>query len=52
MFERRHDFGLRPVALENGSLRLFDSRERLVDDFRPNPAIQCVGANAGKPFRE
>ena len=50
--EREDRFGLRPIALDDGRLGLVDRRQRLVDDLRPNPSLQCVGTDAGEPFRK
>jgi hypothetical protein len=52
LLERQHRFGLRPIALDDAGLRLFDGRERLIDDFRSDPPVQRVGADPGEPFRE
>ena len=49
-FERQHDFGLRPIALDDDGQRLGDVAERLIDDVLADAARERLGANAGEPL--
>ena len=52
LFERQHELGLRPIALDHDRQRLVDAAERAIDDLLADAARQRLGADAVEPVDE
>jgi len=52
LFEGLYDFGLRPIAFDDGGAGFFDAGKCLIDNVPANAARDGVGFDTGEKFRE